>query len=665
MGRPSNYAYRTLRTVVARQGVLVAAVSTIAIVVVAIIVLWTVSSLAIDREQDAAMENLTAAIDAEIERAETVGAALIEVPGVVEAYADGDRDEVARLIVPVFEALEESYGVRQIHLQTPPATSFLRAYDPGNYGDDISGHRPKIVAVNERDEPTRGLDIGAHDIGLRAAHPVFHDGERVGAFEVTMDFEDEFFRQFRARHGAAGALSTYDETEDTFRLFASSGDYGALSPEDSLFLAWETGEDDSFATVEGSLHRVRSVLATDYADEPLGVLQVAVDIGSYISVFMFGLAGILATAAVLVAIALRKGHGLAERIVSPVTSVSSSLEELAEGNLDAAAAVVDSDSVVEVESLTRSFETLRDSMRRSAEIDEQLQEEQRNRNRRSKELEDLIAWFRTTVRELLKDASEAGDDLNNASERLIDQAEGTTRRTEEVRDDTHSVSEMTGESRRLAAEINSEASRISQEVNATRELVRRGTAKAVELEDPMERLASAGDKVKEVLSVVSDIAEQTNLLSLNAAVEAARAGQAGDGFAVVAKEVKSLAQRTSAETSSVEQHVQEIASVSSEVVTGLRQLREAISEIDQGSERIFGATESQSEAVDRVMKQSETVQENVERVRVAIDGLSESAEEQYQISQQVSSASKNLSGTNENVNDLVERLLRHFSRRWK
>ncbi len=660
-----NQDYRPLDSVVARLGVFVAFVSTVAVAVVAVIVLWTVTAVAVQREQDAAIENLDAAIEAEIRTAETIGATLLEVPGVVEAYADGDRDEVARLIVPVFEALEESYDVRQIHLQTPPATSFLRAYDPDNYGDDISGHREKIVTVNQQDEPTRGLDVGAHDIGLRAAHPVFHEGERVGAFEVTMNFEDEFFRQFRDRHGASGALSTYDEAEDGFVLFASSGDYGMLSSQAVLHSAWEDGEDSSFASVDGVLHRVRSVVVTDYADEPLGVLQVAVNVRSYAVMLGAGLAGIVLAAAVLIIVALRRGHNVASRIVTPVADVTDALESLANGELDTTAREVQGNTVTEVASLTRSFDVLRDSMRNRADLDRQLQEEQRERNRRSKELEDLIAWFRTTVRELLKEASEAGDELTGASQRLTEQSESTNRRTADVRDDTHAVSEMAGESRRLADEINSEASRISDEVTETRSLVQKGTARAVELEGPMEQLASAGDKVKEVLSVVSDIAEQTNLLSLNAAVEAARAGQAGDGFAVVAKEVKNLAQRTSKETAGVEQHVQEIASVSAEVVSGLRELHEAMSEIEKGAERISAGTDSQSEAVERVIKHAESMQQNVERVRTAIDDVSDAAEEQHQISQQVSSASNNLSGSNEKVNDLIERLLRHFSRRWK
>ncbi|OPG72120.1 chemotaxis protein [Pseudomonas ogarae] len=165
--------------------------------------------------------------------------------------------------------------------------------------------------------------------------------------------------------------------------------------------------------------------------------------------------------------------------------------------------------------------------------------------------------------------------------------------------------------------------------------------------EEVQRLTSSSEQIGSVLEVIRAIAEQTNLLALNAAIEAARAGEAGRGFAVVADEVRNLAQRTQSSVEEIRQVIERLQHGTREVVSSmysshrqaqgsveqvelavvaLRRIGEAVSVITDMNLQIASAAEEQSSV-------AEEINRNVAAIRDVTESLSTQAQESAQVSQ--------------------------------
>src|SRR5690606_23140721 len=112
----------------------------------------------------------------------------------------------------------------------------------------------------------------------------------------------------------------------------------------------------------------------------------------------------------------------------------------------------------------------------------------------------------------------------------------------------------------------------------------------------------AAQKIGEVVELISTIAEQTNLLALNATIEAARAGEAGKGFAVVASEVKGLAGQTAKATEEIAAQIRAVQAVSAEAADAIRGIGDTIARINDTAAAIAAAVEQQGAATSEIAR---------------------------------------------------------------
>ena len=178
--------------------------------------------------------------------------------------------------------------------------------------------------------------------------------------------------------------------------------------------------------------------------------------------------------------------------------------------------------------------------------------------------------------QLLEGASEEmfikTTELTSACETAVDHALQISAQAAAIADDVESVAERANA---FAEQADTVARSSSEAIEVSRQAAEQANA-SVELGD---RLTTSAREIEDVVKIIARIAEQTRLLALNAAIESARAGDAGDGFGVVAKEVKDLATQTQAATAEISARIKQMLLATDESATSFREIAAVVSRV--------------------------------------------------------------------------------------
>ncbi|MBI9115649.1 methyl-accepting chemotaxis protein [Sanguibacter suaedae] len=494
------------------------------------------------------------------------------------------------LLIVTATALQGAHRIASLRAEVDAAVQVQTEVEAGRYGMLWAADYLAIMAWASR------VDGGAEAAAV--------DGDNIAGYQQGITaFEDSVLALDPASLNADGAaahaeiVAAWQAYADADQRIFASWRAGDLDDGDAI---WVGDRWDAYFIVSGALDDLRDAAQAQVVD-----LKAQVDAAES--------RNRLVTVAVTVA-ALVAGAALAwvvaRGIVRRLHAVRDALRGLADGDLTVR---VDVDSADETGQMG---DALNEATTRVSALVRDISTTTTTLAGASKELEAVAASVAEASERAMRQAAEVTAAASGVSSNVVTVAAGSHEMETSIRE-------------------------ISRNANQAAEVAATAVLAAERTDVTVVSLATSSVEIGNVVRLITSIADQTNLLALNATIEAARAGEAGRGFSVVAGEVKELAQETSRATEEIARRVDAIQSDSRGAADAIREIGQIVASINDYQMSIASAVEEQTATTNESGRNITEAADGSERIASHISGVAESTNE---VAAGIAQAGENIQG---------------------
>jgi methyl-accepting chemotaxis protein len=534
-----------------------------------------------------------------------------------DAQAQHAREALRQDLKPLLDAYSDNFNDNKLklHFHLPSGRSLVRLWRDKqtlrngewvDVSDDLSAFRASVLEVNRSGQVLKGVELGRDGLAVRGIVPI-HDanGKQLGSVEVLTDFDTLFkhistdetryhYGLFLFMNADQMPLVTHHSNENN--AFPHIGDkytplyshHTLLGTDEINSTLLDRGRNSLYLSISGKF-ALASFPIHDYKQQQTGVFvyvldttEVTAKITRATHLLVWTLAATLFVMGVLIFFIT------VQFIISPLALIREFINKVRDGDDEVVLEKIDDDEIGELGSVINQL------ILAQRHVIKQI-------HRAGVQVTSSATQLAATAKEHKITIMAQVDSTEN----VVRSVKSINHVTRELVNSVEQVAAMSAETANFAASGQDNLAHMKESMAQMEHASKSISSK-------LEAINEKNENITSVVTTITKVAEQTNLLSLNAAIEAEKAGEYGHGFNVVAREIRRLADQTAVATLDIDRMVKEMQSA---VSAGVMEMDKFISVVRHSAEDVAEI----SSQLTRIIEQVKNLSPNFEHVKVAME----------------------------------------------